>query len=80
MTTPPPNPKPNQPYQQPMSAQQQEGAKVIETLKTLENGFMLRVEVFAYQVRVIHAKYTVCKEQGFTEEQALQLCLKDWTS
>jgi hypothetical protein len=55
-----------------------DGAAAIQMLKNLEATWMVRIEVFQYQSRMLRTKYTLCLEQGFTEAQALALCPLEW--
>lgn len=56
------------------------GAKIIEALKHLQGTMDARYEMLEHQSRVLRIRYNMLVERGFTAEQALYLCDKDWSN
>ena len=67
-----------QPNPQPQFDAHASGAAAIAGLKELEKFWPVQCEIWNYQCRKIRVKYLQCRDLGFTDEQALQLCAIEW--
>jgi hypothetical protein len=56
------------------------GAKIIQALKHFQGTMDARYELFEHQSRILRMRYLMRIDRGFTAEQALYLCDKDWSN
>lgn len=62
----------------PASAEEKLAAETLTALHKLEQNAPMIAELLLFQIKQIKLKYTLALAQGFTEAQALQLCISRW--
>jgi hypothetical protein len=70
--------KPSPDPKQPRTEAEFNSIKLLQLVQALETGWQSRRELLLYQSKVLKAKYEHCVEQGFSEQQALALCIQEW--
>lgn len=56
------------------------GKKLIAAFKTVAENWLVHLEIWDFQARSMKAKYDAAIANGFTPEQALEICNKTWSS
>lgn len=54
------------------------GPALIEALKVLHTMLPAKMELFEHQTSILWSKYCMCRDKGFTEQQAIFLCTQNW--
>jgi hypothetical protein len=60
------------------TAQPPSGPQLIAILKLLQSNLPARFETMDHQTVVMRARYAMLMDKGFTEHQAIHLCVQDW--
>lgn len=68
-------PKPNVPVPVPVP----NGAALIKSIQNLNENWLVMLELYEHQARVIKVKYDLAIALGFSEPQALHLCNQSWS-
>lgn len=61
------------------SKQQKEGANLFAAIKNIRANWASQIEVISVNALICKTKYDEAVAAGFTSEQALQICTKDWS-
>jgi hypothetical protein len=69
---------PEAPKSNPITNLQAAGKKVLAGIKNVYDSWMVQLEIYEYKSKICKAKYDAAIAQGFTEEQALEICTKEW--
>lgn len=55
-----------------------QGIEIVNAFKTINDNWMMHLEIYNQQAKVAKAKFDAAVAQGFSELQALQICHKTW--
>ena len=55
-----------------------DGPILISLLKDVEKSMPLKYEILNHQARILWLRYTLLRDKGFSEQQAIHLCPLDW--
>lgn len=62
----------------PQTSKTPSGPALIEALKSLNALLPAKMELFDHQTTILWSKYCMCRDKGFTEQQAMFLCTQNW--
>lgn len=56
-----------------------QGNKMANLLRVLKDGWLMQTEIIDHKALVCKAKFDSAVAKGFTDQQALEICTKEWT-
>lgn len=80
MNTPSPTPEPKKEstVQGPTPINAMLQKQFMQSIVEVRKDWDTYLELFAHQARMTYAKFEAAKDAGFTEPQALEICVKSW--